>query len=131
MSRKQQGIKAWLVTWDGCGPHAEVHGAARIAAILNPRLSADRVKSIVELIYVNSSFSLSERIDYAKRGYTPYPVQFGTLNKVTWLGQMTCGHNPYLYARLVNGIRRDTGAPEGITWDERPPPNMSWLCAPP
>jgi hypothetical protein len=106
---KRAGISAWLVTWEGVGPRAQVGG--RIAAILNPSLSGRRVAEIVELLYANASYTLSERLDCAKdRKNNPYRVQLGTLNGVPWEGQMICGHNPFLEARLVDNLRTEQDA---------------------
>lgn len=123
--KRKRGISVWLVTWDGAGQHAEVHESERIAASLNPRLSAEHVRVIVELLYVNSSLGLEARIRYAKSGHTTYPAQFGRLKRVPWMGQMTCGHNPYLFARKVDDLRMDANASVGISWKERPFPKVN------
>jgi hypothetical protein len=57
-------MKAWLITWEWAGEHAKVDEP--IAAILNPRYSPQRVRDIVELLYVNGMYSLGERASYAK-----------------------------------------------------------------
>ena len=105
-------ISAWLVTWEGVGGHVKIE--EQVAAILNPRRSVDRVKDIVELLYVNASHSYVERINYAKsRKNNPYPAEFGVShNGVPWTGEVTCGHNPFLEARLVDNLRVEgDGAP--------------------
>jgi hypothetical protein len=61
--RSKKGIKAWLVKWEWAGDHAKPE--REIAAILNPRWSPERVRKYVELIYVNSCYSIAERIAYA------------------------------------------------------------------
>lgn len=97
--RKVRGVRAWLVTWDGVGAHAEVAEHERIVAILNPRLSPRTVRDIVTQLYLNSKMSLSERIEYALHPRrNPYPAQdYG-------YGQVECGHNPTLYARIVSDL---------------------------
>jgi hypothetical protein len=97
-----------------------------IAAILNSRLSGKRVREIVELLYVNSQYSLSERLRYANgKKFNPYPAQFGTLERVPWEGQIICGHNPYLYARRIDDCRVvGEGVEETLTWKEIPKPNV-------
>jgi hypothetical protein len=123
-NRRKRGITAWLVTWDHIGDHAKP--PTRIAAILNPRWSSERVREIVEILYVNSNYCPSERIGYAKnKSFNPYPAEFDRLRGVPWLGRIFCGHNPFLYARVVdNLVAPDEGFDETqVTWDERPRPD--------
>jgi hypothetical protein len=123
--RSRKGITAWLVTWQWVGDHAKPE--RKIAAILNPHWSPDRVREYVEFMYVNSHYSISERIAYAKnRSFNPYPAKFACVNDIPWNGQITCGHNPWLFARLVDNLAA-TGEPddeEKVVWTERPKPNF-------
>lgn len=86
-----ESMKAWLVTWEWCGDHAQVED--NIAAVLNSRLSGKRVREIVELLFVNSQYSPSERLRYANsKKSNPYPARFGMLGRVPWEGEIFCGH---------------------------------------
>ncbi|MFA5115680.1 MAG: hypothetical protein WC486_00150 [Candidatus Omnitrophota bacterium] len=126
--RSKKGIAAWLVTWECVGDHAKPE--RKIAAIFNPRWSAERIREYVELIYVNSYYSISERISYAKnRRFNPYPAEFARINGVTWQGQITCGPNPFLFARLVDNLvaADDSDDEERIVWTERPKPDCNKL----
>ncbi len=117
------GISAWLVTWEHMGDHATP--PETVAAVLSPRLTARRVLEIVELLYANASYDPSERIAFAKsRKGNPYPARFGVLHGVPWEGEIVCGHNPWLEARLVRNLRadRDATGQERFVWDERPKP---------
>jgi hypothetical protein len=112
-------MKAWLVTWDWMGDHALVEN--RIAAILNPRMSAGNVRNLVEFLYANFTFSLDEKIKYANnRRFNPFPAQFGLLNGIPWEGYIHCGDNPWLFARKVSDIRLiDNGmVEEQLVWKE-------------
>jgi hypothetical protein len=118
-------MKAWLVTWEWCGDHAKVED--NIAAILNSRLSGEHVREIVELLYVNSQYSPSERLRYAngKKFKNPYPAKFGTVEGVLFEGEIICGHNPYLHARRVDNCHViGEGGDEKLTWKEIPKPNV-------
>lgn len=121
----RKGIKAWLVTWEGDGDHAKPE--RKIAAILNPHWWPRRVREYVEFIYVNSCYSVSERIAYAKnRSFNPYPAEFLHMNGVVWRDRITCGDNPLLYARVVDNLAA-TGEPddeESVVWAERPEPDF-------
>ncbi len=120
--RRGKGITAWLVTWNSVG---EDNSPQSIAAVLNPHWSARRVRDLVEVIFVNSSYSLSERIGYAKnRSFNPYPAQFSGFNGVLWEGQIMCGANPWLFARLVDNLIVDPDNENKVTWRERPRPDF-------
>ncbi|MFP6888323.1 MAG: hypothetical protein VCF07_00995, partial [Nitrospinota bacterium] len=56
----------------------------------------------------------------------PYPAEFNKIKGVTWEGQIICGHNPYIYARLVEGLKVETDREgnENLKWNERPPPKL-------
>ena len=121
----RKGITAWLVTWEWVGDHAK--SKRKVAAILNPHCSPDRVQEYVEFIYVNSYYSISERIAYAKnRHFHPYPAEFVRVNGVPWQGQIICGHNPWLFARLVDNLAAtdESDDEETIVWAERPNPDF-------
>lgn len=121
---KNVGISAWLITWEHMGDHAKP--LDRVAAVLNPRVSAHRVLEIVELLYANASYDPSERIAMAKdRKNIPYPARFGVLHSVPWQGEILCGHNPWLEARLVKNLRAqsDGTGQDVFVWDERPKPS--------
>jgi hypothetical protein len=100
-----RGIVAWLITWEAVGSDAEADVKDHVAAVLNSRLSGRRVAQIVELLYANSAYCPSERIQLAKnRKRCPYPVIFDRLSGLRWEGHMTCGHNPFLEARTVDDL---------------------------
>lgn len=125
--KRRPGIKAWLVTWEWCSEHAKRDD--KVAAIFNPRLGAERIREYVQFMYASESYTLSERMDWAlDKTKNPYPAQFGTLDGVSWQGQIICGHNPWLEARLVDDLSVEV-EPEGKekpTWKERPKPDISW-----
>ena len=115
----------WLITWEWAGEHARVD--KKVAAIMDSRIGSERVRQTVELLYVNARCSLSERLYYAAyRKHNPYLAEYGTLRGARWLGQITCGQNPHLRARLVDNLKveRDADGEEQITWTKRPRPNV-------
>jgi len=122
-------MRAWLVTWEWAGEHAAVD--EKVAAVLNPRLSGERVREIVELLYVNARLSLCERLVYARsKRSTPYRAYFGSIGRVPWTGEVICGHNPYLRARVVDNlrVRQRADGEEELLWMEPPrptPPSVS------
>ena len=111
------------MTWEWIGDHAAVPD--KVAAILNPRLSEERVRETVEFLFANASYTLSERLGYASnRRFNPYPARFGALTGIPWRGQVICGHNPWLFARKVDGVDvvENEDGDEVLVWSERPRP---------
>ena len=112
-------VKAWLVTWEWCGDHAKRDD--NIAAILIPRLRSQRVRQIVEFIYL-SQYTLSERMAYMIRpDRNPYAAKFLNLEGSEWEGEIQCGGNPYLRARSVYDftIELNEQGKETATWKDR------------
>ena len=125
---KRKGIRVWLITWDWMGDHAKPK--KKIAAILNPRWSPDKVREYIEFIYANSEYSFSERIAYANnRKFNPYPAEFMRIKGIKWTGQITCGDNPWLFARKVDNLLvvGDTDDEDSVVWDEIPKPDFDKL----
>lgn len=113
---KEVQVKAWLITWEWMGDAAAV--ADRVAAILNPRWSGERVGTIVEFLYLKCTANASEMAGYARRPRSnPYRAERD------FNGRITCGSHPWLYARLVTdlsvAVDPETGT-ETITWTESP-----------
>ena len=109
---------AWLITWNWSGNQEQLDNT--IEAILNFSLPAEKVREIVELLYVNRYASLSERLAYARdRKNNPYPTEFDSIDGVSVTG-ITCGHNPWLYARIVENINLNIAidGKETLTWKE-------------
>ncbi len=119
--RTARGVSAWLVTWEKFGSH--VKKPRHIAAILNSRISHQKVKELVELLYVNEVFSLTEKIGYSKnKSFNPYPAEYGSTKGIKWTGIITCGHNPFLEAKLVRDlVVIKKGNKEHISWTEIKP----------
>src|SRR5689334_17955929 len=117
--KKRKGLSAWLVTWEWSGDHAKRRD--KVAEILDPRTSPERVRQIVELLYHREA-SLSEKIAWRlRRHHQPYPAEFMRLEGVQWAGEIICGHNPWLRARLVKNLilKTDLEGKESATWNDR------------
>jgi hypothetical protein len=138
MSKKGSGRKAWLVTWDWAGDHAAVPEQEVVAAILRPQTSPKTVKELMERLYAAHEFSAADKLSALT--YNPYPAHFGSLTvnerlpsgatrplTAPFVGQIYCGHNPFLYARLVDNLRVDNEVGIGLSWDERPLPRVPAL----
>lgn len=125
MKQKQLRTKsAWLVTWDWAGDHARVED--EVVAVLNYREAPEKVRRFVEQLYASLTYSAREKLLVAKtRKSNPYPAMFGSIGGISWQGQITCGHNPWLFARMVRNLRVeiDDNGDEKLIWDEVPKPN--------
>ena len=107
-------MKAWLITWEWANDAAAV--ADRVVGILNFRWGDGRVADIVEFLYSNSNASVDELAYYAKkRSNNPYRADIRH-------GRILCGHNPFLYARVVSDLKIDItdDGRETISWKEPP-----------
>ena len=118
-------MKAWLITWDWAGDHAAVGDP--VVAVLSARTGAEDVRRYVERRYVEKTASLPEKLSYARYNRPqapPYAAEFDRLEGVRFRGRIQCGHNPWLYARLVDNLRVETDATgnEVLSWDEQPLP---------
>ena len=122
--RNKHGVSTWLVTWIGAGRESNWEG--KIAAVLSPRLSSERVKEIVAVLYSTSVHPLADQIQWAKQpSSNPYKAQYGRLNGIPWEGEIFCGGNPMLEARLVDELRIEDGRKP--VWQERPRPKIPAL----
>jgi hypothetical protein len=84
-----------------------------------------RVREFVELIHVTSYFTLDEQLSmmWPRHGHTKYVARFGqTQQGDPWEGEIICGDDPYLRARLVDDliVDRDADGKENARWKERP-----------
>ena len=85
--------------------------------ILNPRKSEKGVAEIVECLYAAHAYSPAEMLRIAKsKRANPYPA------KIEHYGRIHCGHNPFLYARLVSDLRVEPDG--GIKWTEPHSPEI-------
>jgi hypothetical protein len=133
----KKGRKAWLVEWQS--PNGQ-EPENPIAAIFRPQMGGETVRQHVELIYSTNQYCATEMLRFmVASAENPYKAVFGSLPRrddgsgqmrVTWSGQITCGHNPFLYARLVDNLREGQGTyPDGsprLEWDEIPHPVIGW-----
>jgi hypothetical protein len=88
---------------------------------------------MVELLYAAREYAPVDKL--AALAWNPYPARYNTVPFVEHLPngevrrgnvpsatQISCGHNPMLFARIVDNLRlREPDDPDaGLIWDERP-----------
>lgn len=116
-----RAVKAWVVRWEWAGVHAAVEQP--IAAVLRPQTGAEQVRRIVEVLHASRQYAPDEMLAAIRRhGHHPYPAQFGRLRGAPWMGEVICGHNPYLIARLAMVLPSGDGSGR-IDWEDLPRPD--------
>ena len=120
MPQKQRS-KVWLIRWERIGEHVNLP-EPEIAAILSPRISGEHIRELVELMYMNACFTLSERARYAlHKRENPYPARFGSIDGAPDRRMVECGHNPFLVARTAYlTIEQDQHGSELPRWEGCP-----------
>lgn len=105
-------MKAWVLTWDWTGEAAATRIDRDLTVVLNARLPWSAVRAVAETIYGLASFTLEERIEYAKRGRF-YKLLSGSLLAVHYSEQLPggvefrFGRDPCVYARLVDDVHAE------------------------
>lgn len=112
---------AWLITWEHVGDNkSDIPGG--IIAIRDGRTSAERVKEFVEHHYIAVYYSVWEKAHYSSHQKdNPYPAEYHRLpDGGVWLAGITCGHNPFIYARFVKNLRiyQRGAAGTALVWDD-------------
>lgn len=117
---KVRSSRAWLVTLESMDQPAVV------ISVFKAQRSADFVREYMEQYYIDTFYSAQEKLLYAQsRKNNPYPATFEKLDGVLWQGRITCGHNPFLYGRLVLKLRIVAGDQgDRLTWEESPIPSL-------
>ena len=103
-----------------------------MVAILSWRYSPERVRQLIEQMYINHTATISEQMIYAKsKRRNPYPAYYDTYRgaNVTW--HIFCGHNPWLHARLVEELHLEAEGNEKqkLSWIEFPRPKAEKRAA--
>ena len=105
--------RAWLITWENA-----TTGELSIGLILPGDTEPERVKWLVQELYIAQTASDPEKLDSAlgRRVADPAKVARSKSGNI----QITCGHNPYLRARLVEGLshKPDEDGAETLVWTE-------------
>ena len=125
-------MKAWLITWDGIGEHVAVEES--IVAILSARMSGAQVRRYVSFYYASRTATLRDKLDQARYNNPAQPAYRAEFDRIgprgiPWAGRITCGHNPWLYARKVDNLKvvETHDGQEKLEWQERSPPDIDVL----
>jgi hypothetical protein len=119
MSKSTVLRSAWLITWESFS--APVSDEKKVVAIFNYRWGGRKIREYIEQLYVSSEYSVADKVRVARDGRDKiYPAEFARINGVPWHGEIHCGHNPLLRARIVRNVRTiDCAAGVShLVWDE-------------
>ncbi len=120
-------MKAWLITWDWIGDHAAVDNL--LVAIFTSRRTDKWVAEFLEQFYLAFSCTARDMAYYANRKKKiPYKANTPMIiNDIPHGNRITCGDNPWLYARVVRDLNIKSDIDEDyeiISWKE--PPIFKW-----
>ena len=109
-------MKAWLIRWCWAGDHAAVDDP--VVAVLSARTSAEDVRWYVEQRYIEATASPEEKLSYARYNQPQEPPDPARLER----GRIDCGHNPWLHASVVDGLRveKDGDGVDVLKWANPP-----------
>ena len=116
----RKGNTVWLITWEWCGDHAKVED--KFVAIFNPHWGPRRVKDYVEVLYSTLKYTVGDKLGVAiKPRCNPYRAEYGFTGQVRCMDRIRCGHNPWLYARLVDHfqVQQTEDGEDVVSYDER------------
>ena len=104
-----------MIKWNSASGQAD----DAVVTVLSARTSEKKVKWYVEQRYIDEIASLDEKISYALYNQPTIPPYRARLEN----GRIDCGHNPWLEAFIVNGLRVETDADgaEVLKWDSQSP----------
>ena len=108
---------AWVVTWQWMGNHARVDDEKRFVTALNYRWTTERVRALLEQLYIALEYSPWDKAGVAKNQRSnPYPA------KAVSASEVHCGHNPWLRAQRVRNlsVTLDGDGTHKLSWYELP-----------
>lgn len=109
--------RAWLVRWESTEEPVQEQS---IIAIFDSRKSSDFVADFVQQFYISHTCSIEEKVHYSSHSKEfPYQVEYERVRGAPWLGSMSCGHNPFITARVVEHLSLATSK-DGAT-------SLHWL----
>jgi hypothetical protein len=105
--RMSRGVKSWVLYWENMpGGPLPIALDNEVVAVLPPSWGEDRVKDVLERLYLERAMTAAELLGWRNRSSSPYPAVCATYLhhiKVTDLAYY-CGHNPILTARKVEQL---------------------------
>lgn len=105
MAAKQKGKRAWVITCEQIGDHAKPD--RRFVAAFSSRRSPEWIKQFVQIIHDVATLDPTEILYYMNRQRkVPYKTQDFHYKESRVMDKFTCGHNPYVFGRLVNSRAR-------------------------
>lgn len=112
-------MEAWLITWGWMSNHAATED--KIVTILSPTRARHEIADIVQILYAQFTSTVGELARYAS---DPSAIPYKSEISETAPGyyRITCGHHPWLEARLVRNLSVESGedaSEEIVMWEEQ------------
>ena len=97
-------MNAWVITWEGTSSH--INDENRLVAIIGARRSSSYITELVEFLYLRASSGADEMAYFANRPKKkPHKAERRLMiNLVPHGDRVSCGDNPFLYARKVSNL---------------------------
>lgn len=111
----KRGIRAWVIEWKWAGEHARHLGPRWM--LLHWRTSARTVADLMERLYAQSEYTVSEQVALLSGRWTsPSRAVIHDFDRIT------CGNNPYLFACPAKDVRAETtdGGAETLAYTPLP-----------
>ena len=96
--------------------------------MLRPQIGGSKLLRIIEALYAAREYAPAEMLEAIRPdGHNPYRAEWGTVEidlgkggrgpQVPWRGEVICGHNPFLVARLGRAWSARDGSGR-IEWED-------------
>jgi hypothetical protein len=116
MNRSRVMKSAWIITQEGTQHRTEV------LSVLSARKRPETIREYLEWLHTLLQYSPEEHFATARynKPVKPYEAEYSETGSGNERNRITCGHNPYLEARLGRNVSlkdTDTDAPN-VEWTE-------------
>lgn len=111
--------KAWLITWEY--KEQKAFSSDNLISIFDSHIGCERIANFIEQYYMANKFTLENKFFFSfRKNLNPYPVVYSRTNDgIQYVGDMKCGENPYIHARVVKNLNIiKNGNTYTLKWDD-------------
>lgn len=111
--------KAWLITWEDNNNLS--FSVDKVIAIISSRVASDKVATFIEQYYMANNYTLENKFFFSSKSKSnPFSVIYAKTDEgLSYTGDMKCGNNPYIHARIVKNLKYIfKNSQEQLTWDD-------------
>lgn len=111
--------KAWLITWEDKNNLS--FSVDKVIAIISSRVGSDKIASFIEQYYMVNNYTLENKFFFSSKSkFNPFSVIYAKTDEgLSYTGDMKCGNNPYIHARIVKNLKyifKDSQ--EQLNWED-------------